>query len=155
METNKQVYYFATPDEAEAAFYSAFEMGDLQLMDDVIAAQDVSCVHPGSPALIGRESVLDSWKKILSNINEPVFYTEVMSRSVVGDIAVHLVAERIAKNHQPDSPTSLLLATNVYVHQENGWRLLMHHSSATPPQQQQAKQKDDPLATHEGPHTLQ
>jgi ketosteroid isomerase-like protein len=154
MKPDQPAYYFTTPDEAESAFYSAFEMADLQLMDDVLADQDVSCVHPASAALIGREAVLDSWKKILSNIKEPAFYTDVLSRSVVGNMAVHLVAERIARDHQPDSPTSLLLATNVYVHQENGWRLLVHHSSA-PPHQQQSTQSSDPVATHEGPHTLQ
>jgi hypothetical protein len=154
MKTNQPVYYFATPDEAEAAFYSAFEMGDVQLMDDVLAEHGVSCIHPGTSAIIGREAVLDSWMKILSNINEPAFYTEVLNRSVVDDIAVHLVAERIARNHQPDAPTSLILATNIYLRQKNGWRLMMHHASALP-NQQQARQSDEPVATHEGPHTLQ
>ena len=154
MKTNQPVYYFATPDEAEAAFYSAFEMGDVQLMDDVLAEQGVSCIHPGTSAIIGREAVLDSWRKILANIDEPAFYIEVLNRSELADVAVHLVSERIAKNHQPDAPTSLLFATNVYVLQTNGWRMLMHHSSASP-RQQQTKENNDPVATHEGPHTLQ
>ena len=33
MKTNRPTFYFANPDEAENAFYSAFEMCDLQLMN--------------------------------------------------------------------------------------------------------------------------
>lgn len=154
IKTNQPAFYFATSEEAESAFYSAFEMGDAQLMEAVLAEQGVCCVHPGSLPLVGREAVLDSWAHILSNSMEPVIYPEVLNRSVFDEIAVHLVAERIARDHQPDSPTSLVLATNVYVRQQNGWRIMEHHASLPREREDQTREKEI-VTTHEGPHTLQ
>lgn len=154
MKTNQSTFYFATPDETESAFYSAFEMGDVQLMEAVLAEHGVCCVHPGSLPLVGREAVLDSWLQILSNTIEPVIYPEVLNRSVFDDIAIHLVAERIAGDHQPESPTSLVLATNVYVRQKNGWRIMEHHASL-PREREEATKGKMPTVTHEAPHTLQ
>jgi hypothetical protein len=153
MQSNQTEFYFATADEAESAFYSAFEMGDVQLMDAVLALEGVSCIHPGTTVILGRDAVLDSWAKILQNINEPAFYTEVLNRSLVDNIAVHLVAERIAVDHQPDAVTSLVLATNVYILQQNGWRLMMHHASV-PSIQHSTSKNSGPAATHAGPETL-
>ncbi len=155
MKSNQPIFYFSSAEEAEAAFYSAFEMGDSQLMDAVLAKQNVSCIHPGSLPTIGREAVLDSWVQILSNLGEIVFYTEVIHRSMSDDMVVHLVIERIAASHQPDAEVSLVLASNVYVREQNGWRLQMHHASLPPPMQQDEKTSEHYTVTHDAPHTLQ
>jgi len=153
MKTNHPVFYFATPEEAESAFYSAFEMGDIQLMEAVLADDDVCCVHPGAIPLLGREAVLESWAQILAGEIEPVIYLDVLNRTVFDEVAVHLVNERIASDHQPDSPSTVVLATNVYVRQKNGWRLMEHHASV--PNRKPQKEQVDSQTTHEGPHTLQ
>ena len=153
MKNNQPEFYFATAEEAESAFYSAFEMGDAQLMDAVLADQSVSCIHPNSLPIVGREAVLDSWVQILSHINEPAVYPEVLNRSVIDDVAVHLVAERIAADHQIGSETSLVLATNVYIRQKNGWRMMMHHASVSSHAEETEEQ--EAVITHEAPQTLQ
>ena len=153
MKSNQPVFYFASAEEAEAAFYSAFEMGDVQLMDAVLAKNNVSCIHPGSLPIIGREAVMDSWSQILNNQATPVFYADVLSRSVVDDMTIHLVMERIASSHQPDADISLVLATNVYVREKQGWRLQMHHA-VLPPLEQEADHSQHTV-THDAPTTLQ
>ncbi len=129
MTKEKSEYYFATADEAEAAFYSAFEMGDKDLMEALLADESVSCIHPSSIPLVGRDDVLASWDQILETITESVIKIDVINRSNSKGIAVHLVSETFADSHDIDTEFSQALATNVYIHQKNGWRLMMHHAS--------------------------
>lgn len=158
MEKTTDNFYFLTAEEAELAFYSAFEAGDIELMNSLMADDNVSCIHPNALPIIGRIAVLDSWQKILSSLAEPAFYPEVLHRIVegdeVGNTAIHLVAERIAANHQMDTEKSLVIATNVYIKQKNGWRMVMHHSSL-PPYEEDDAIENDPSITHSGPQTLQ
>ena len=151
-------FYFATSDEAESAFYSAFEMADIGLMNSLIADHNVCCIHPNAMPIIGRTAVLASWHEILSTLAEPAFYPEVLHRSTegneVGNTAIHIVAERIAADHEIGTETSLVFATNVYIKQENGWRLMMHHSSL-PPYTEEEAIENDPSITHSAPQTMQ
>ena len=158
MQKSSDNFYFNNSDEAEAAFYSAFEMADISLMHALIADKNVTCIHPNAMPIIGRDAVLSSWSKILAGIEEPAFYPEVLHRSVegddVGNTAIHLVAERIAADHQLGTETSLVIATNVYIKQENGWRMMMHHC-ALPPYTEDQAIENDPAITHSAPHTMQ
>lgn len=158
MEKTTDNFYFSSSDEAEAAFYSAFEMADISLMYALFADNNVSCIHPNAMPIIGRGAVLSSWEKILSSLAEPAFYPEVLHRSVegneVGNTAIHLVAERIAADHELGTETSLVIATNIYIKQENGWRMMMHHSSL-PPYAEDEAIENDPSITHSAPLTMQ
>lgn len=158
MENTTDNFYFNTPDEAEAAFYSAFEMADISLMHALFADNNVSCIHPNAMPIIGRAAVLDSWNKILVTIDEPAFYPEVLHRTIegdeVGNTAIHIVAERIAADHKIDTETTLVIVTNIYIRQENGWRMMMHHSSL-PPYEEDEAIENDPSITHNGPLTMQ
>lgn len=129
MKNENSEYYFATADEAEAAFYSAFEMGDKDLMEALLADDNVSCIHPSSIPLVGRDDVLESWDQILETMTESVIKIDVINRSNSNGIAVHLVTETFADSHDIDTEFSQSLSTNVYIHQKNGWRLMMHHAS--------------------------
>ncbi len=44
---------------ANAAYYEAFVAGDFARMSAIWADEDVSCIHPGWPVLIGRKPVLE------------------------------------------------------------------------------------------------
>ena len=55
---------------ANAAYYDAFAAADFAAMSRIWAEDDVSCIHPGWPALIGRPSILESYRQILSNPNQ-------------------------------------------------------------------------------------
>lgn len=158
MENDENKFYFNTSEDAESAFYTAFEMGDIGMMDSLMADENVSCIHPNSMPVIGRDKVIASWTKILNTISEPAFYPELLHRTVegneVGNTAIHLIAERIAADHQEDTETSLVLVTNIYVKQINGWRMMSHHSSL-PPYEENEAIENDPSITHIGPQTLQ
>jgi hypothetical protein len=107
--------------EAYERFYQAFNLKDVTMMDDAwAAAHAVTCVHPGWNVLEGREDVLDSWHSILGNPNQPRIVTGGATATVFGDVAVLVCRELVA-----GSP---LVATNVFVLEEDQWRLLHHQS---------------------------
>ncbi len=57
---------------ANTAFYQAFSDRDAAAMRAVWSSQQqIACLHPGWPALIGHEEVLGSWDRILSNPDSP------------------------------------------------------------------------------------
>ncbi len=65
---------FTTPQDAEAAFYEAFEKGDLDAMMGVWADDDdILCVHPAGPRLSGVEQVREAWRQIFSGGTNPAF----------------------------------------------------------------------------------
>ena len=55
---------------ANAAYYDAFETADFAKMSGIWADDDVSCIHPGWPVLIGRQAILDSYRNILRSPNQ-------------------------------------------------------------------------------------
>jgi hypothetical protein len=55
---------------ANRAYYKAFADANVEAMNDVWGAGEVSCVHPGWPAIIGRDAVLASYRDILRNPNQ-------------------------------------------------------------------------------------
>jgi uncharacterized protein (TIGR02246 family) len=139
---------FPTPDDAESAFYEAFERGDLAAMMVVWAeGEDVVCVHPSGPRLVGFEAVRDSWMQIFSGtVKLSVRVTE--SRRVDGpSVCVRSVVESITSPGNEGAP-QFVNATNVYVLTDAGWRIAVHHAS--PPEQASPPDEDE----DEQPHTL-
>ncbi len=129
MKKETSEYYFATADEAEVAFYSAIETGNYDLMEAVLADDSVSCIHPSLMPLVGRDDVLASWKTILQTHSESAIKIDVINRKKSKGIAVHLVSEAFTENFDTNTAFSQALATNVYIQQKNGWKLMMHHAS--------------------------
>ena len=53
---------------AEAAFYEALTHSDLDAMMSVWSdEQEVVCIHPGGPRIVGLESVREVWRQMLSS----------------------------------------------------------------------------------------
>ena len=120
---------FQTPDEAEAAFYAAFETLDIALMGAVWAEQPSPvCVHPGGDLLQERSEVLSSWREILTGAERPELHYRVIQRSASEGLAVHLVEELIRPSRSREEPNRIL-ATNVYRKTAEGWRMTAHHAS--------------------------
>jgi ketosteroid isomerase-like protein len=130
---------FATPQDAEAAFYEALETGDLEAMMEVWAEdEEIVCVHPGGPRISGYEQVRASWAAILGSgqrlkveLTDQVYMQGMM-------LSVHSLHENIglvsdAGRQRP------VVATNVYVRQGGGWRLIAHHASPGPSPQRAAE----------------
>ena len=139
---------FPTPEDAESAFYEAFERADLAAMMVVWAeGEDVVCVHPAGPRLAGFEAVRESWMQIFTaNMKLSVRVTD--TRRLDGpSVAVRSVVESITAPGTESSP-QLVNATNVYVLTDAGWRIAVHHAS--PPEQVEAPVEDEAAQ----PHTL-
>jgi ketosteroid isomerase-like protein len=125
---------FTTALQCETAFYTAFNNCDLDLMMRVWASDTpIFCVHPGDAALHGRGSVISSWRKIFAGAGELNFSVSG-SRIVESDtLIVRFVHENI--RHGPGRRSlSVVLATNVFVRENDEWKLCSHHASAAPAQ---------------------
>jgi ketosteroid isomerase-like protein len=107
--------------EANEAFYRAFNQKDAEAMERAwSASESITCIHPGWNLLRGREDVLDSWRTILSNAGQPRIVTGGAGVTFLGDTALVLCRELVAG--------SALVATNVFVLEDDAWRLLHHQS---------------------------
>lgn len=123
---------FPTPDDAETAFYDAFERADLAAMMAVWAATDeIVCIHPQGPRLTGFEAVRDSWAQIFSG-GTTLRVRTTEARAFDGQaLSVHTVIEMVAPPGSETSVTSIF-ATNVYELTEGGWRMVVHHAAPAP-----------------------
>jgi ketosteroid isomerase-like protein len=121
---------FESSEQAEAAFYDAFQRGDLDAMRNVWADdRGVCCIHPGGVRLEGMAAVMESWASILAGEPQPTFLITDRRVHVGGDLAVHLLRENL---YLQGSLHGTALATNVYRRNKAGWRMVLHHASADP-----------------------
>ena len=111
---------------ANAAFYAAFAHRDATAMDDLWAREaPVACLHPGWEPLLGRDSVVASWRRILRGGGAPPsIRCEQPQAYLSGEAAWVICAEVV--------PGGVLAATNVFVHERGKWRMAHHHSSPLP-----------------------
>lgn len=120
---------FDTPEAAEAAFYAAFEQADLAAMMQVWdEAPDIACIHPMSRVISGRAEVGRSWQGVFASELRLRFTCEPVQLSHSGNLVVSVLYEHIQVVGET-KPRPPMLATNVYRHGEQGWRLVLHHAS--------------------------
>src|SRR3954471_11371003 len=121
---------YPTPDDAENAFYEAFERRDLATMMTVWAERDeIVCVHPRGPRLTGFEAVRDSWAQIFAGSGASVRVRATEVRRFDGNsVAVHSLVEVLGVPGQAGSP-QMVSATNVYELTDGGWRMVVHHAT--------------------------
>lgn len=121
---------FATPQEAESAFYNAFETADLAAMMSVWAEDEgVVCIHPGAPRLEGRELVREAWRQVFEAGNALSFTLTDVRYTQDSLLAIHLVREEISVDGEL---ASVMLTTNVYQFVDGSWRMTLHHASPEP-----------------------
>jgi ketosteroid isomerase-like protein len=134
---NQTRYY--TAQEAEAAFYGAFQNRDVDAMMAVWAEDDdILCIHPTGPVLAGRAAIQDSWRGIFQHSSALKFFLEERQRLHDGSLQVHVVQEYIRVGDDP--PQSPVFATNVYRLTDSGWRMVLHHASPSPKPKKQTQQ---------------
>jgi ketosteroid isomerase-like protein len=125
---------FATPDEAETAFYTAFANTDLEAMMAVWLDSDtVTCVHPVGPRISGQLAVRAGWAEIFQNSGGLKFRLGEVSRTQDALLAIHVLHEHITvPGESGERPPAV--ATNIYQLTGDGWRMILHHASpiATP-----------------------
>ena len=112
--------------EANAAFYSAFSRRDATAMDELWAREpQVACLHPGWEPLLGREAVMQSWRRILLGGGAPdALHCERPKAQVAGEAAWVICLEVV--------PGGALAATNLFVREGGRWRMAHHHASPVP-----------------------
>ena len=88
---------FATPQDAEAAFYEALVKRDLEAMMEVWADDDDSyCVHPGGVRVSGVERIRESWRRIFASGQDLRFSLRDQQMIHTMMLAVHSVYEHIS-----------------------------------------------------------
>ncbi|MDD2926249.1 nuclear transport factor 2 family protein [Rhodoferax sp.] len=116
-------------DETEANFYEALQTGDLERLMACWADEDeVICVHPGGPRLVGLGAVRAAFDAVLSNGSIRI-QVEALRKIESMTSAVHSVRERIEVLTSEGPVEAYALATNVYYKTAQGWRLVAHHAS--------------------------
>jgi ketosteroid isomerase-like protein len=125
---------FSTPREAEQAFYRAFERADLaEMMAAWAEEEDIVCIHPGAARRAGVVEVRESWRQIFASGQRLKFRLTATRTYAARTICVHSVFEHVAVLGE-QRPATPLVATNIYVLTERGWRLYLHHASPIAPE---------------------
>jgi uncharacterized protein (TIGR02246 family) len=119
----------ASPDDVEAQFYEALQQADLNKLMAVWSDDDeIACVHPGGPRLLGHAAIRASFEAIFANGAIALQPQGVRRLQALGCELHHLV-ERITLRDAQGERHAWVLATNVYVKTAQGWRLAAHHAS--------------------------
>ena len=114
--------------ETESAFYDALNRADLDALMALWADDDeIVCVHPGGPRLIGHAAIRTSWAAILEHGGLHIVPSQLHETHNLMS-SVHTLVEGTTAGGE----TAHLVATNVYVKTPRGWRIVLHHVSVAP-----------------------
>jgi ketosteroid isomerase-like protein len=118
-----------SPDDAEAQFYEALQRGDIDKLMAVWSDDDeICCVHPNGPRVIGPAAIRAAFDAMFSN-GVIDARPEKVRRVLSHGSAVHSVLERIQVMTDEGLQVAWVIATNVYLKTSLGWRLVAHHAS--------------------------
>lgn len=116
-------------DDIEAAFYDALQAGDIdQLMACWADEDDIVCVHPGGPRLVGAAAIRAAFEGMFAN-GAVHAYPERLRKVEALGAAIHNVLERVDLVTAEGTQRAWVVATNVYFKTAQGWRLVAHHAS--------------------------
>jgi ketosteroid isomerase-like protein len=119
----------ASSDDTEAQFYEALQRGDIEKLMAVWSDDDdITCVHPNGPRVIGAAAIRAAFDAMFSN-GAIDANPERVRRVITHGCAVHSVVERIQVMTDEGPQVAYVLATNVYTKSSVGWRLVAHHAS--------------------------
>jgi hypothetical protein len=109
---------------AQVEFYEAFASQSIVAMAKVWSTEYYCrCIHPGSPANEGRESVLYSWDQIFSSAAS--FYVEANPGAhieICGNTAICSCVEQMNGGGE-------LEVVNIFKRERGNWRMTLHMSS--------------------------
>ena len=109
---------------ANERFYNAFAQGNFEEMEAIWALEvAVSCLHPGHPPLFGQQAVLESWQLILQEGGTEGIQCASPLVSLYGELATVICYESLQGGH--------LLATNIFLLQQNEWKMVHHQAGPT------------------------
>ena len=127
----------ASPDEIEQQFYEALQRGDIERLMAVWSDdEDISCVHPGGPRVVGAGAIRAAFDSMFANGTIDA-RPEKVRRLQTHSCAVHSVLEQVRVMTEEGPQSAWVIATNVYVKGAQGWRLVAHHASPGSPREVQ------------------
>lgn len=128
-------------DDIEHAFYEALRHANLdQLMACWADEEDIVCVHPGGPRLVGTGAIRAAFADLFAKGNIQAYPERIHKIESLAS-AVHHLVERIELMTPQGPHTAWVIATNVFHKTAQGWRLVAHHASpGTPTDAQEAGQ---------------
>lgn len=120
-----------TAEEIEAAYYDAIGHADIDALMALWAEdEEIVCVHPGAPRLVGHAAIRAAWESIFERGGLDIRPVQLHAMHNMMTV-VHSVIEEVRRG--PDEAHEMhILATNVYLKTPHGWRLTMHHASVAP-----------------------
>ena len=129
MPRKKNAHHSA--EETEAAFYDAIARADIDALMALWADdEEIVCVHPNAPRLIGHAAIRQSFATIFARGHVQIRPVECHATNSI-TISVHNIIEEIS--HLPaNQPDIHILSTNVYIKTSKGWRIVAHHASVAP-----------------------
>lgn len=108
---------------ANASFYRAFTRGDFPAMSALWALKaPVTCFHPGSALLRGREEVLSAWRQIMTGPAPFEMRCDQPLVQLLGEGALVTCYE--GNDREP----AHLAATNAFVWEDGAWRMVHHQA---------------------------
>jgi ketosteroid isomerase-like protein len=123
---------FTTPQDAATAFYRAFEAKDIDAMMAAWAEdEEIVCVHPGGPRLVGFDAVRVGWEQIFAGETKLLFRLEELVVLETVGMALQSAIEQVTVGDNP-APRGTAIATNVFLRTPSGWRIVLHHASPAP-----------------------
>jgi ketosteroid isomerase-like protein len=134
-----------SPDETEATFYEALQRGDIELLMSCWSDEDdIVCVHPGGPRLLGAGAIRAAFETMFSQGTVRARPVQV-HRVGAPTSAMHSVVEHVDVLLPDGVHQAVVLATNVYHRTLQGWRLVAHHASAGAASSEQTGGSRQPL----------
>ena len=122
-------HLMASPDDVEAQFYEALREADIDKLMALWADDDeVFCVHPGGPRVVGPRAIRVTFEAMFAN-GRIHAHPERVRRLHTLDSAVHNLVERIELLTPEGQRVGYVVATNVYLKTAQGWRMVAHHAS--------------------------
>jgi len=127
----------STPDEIEQQFYEALQRADIESLMAVWSDDDdIVCVHPGGPRVVGAAAIRASFDAIFAN-GAIDARPEKVRRLQTMNCAVHSVLERVTVPTDAGPKAAWVVATNVYLKSGGGWAMVAHHASPGSPREAQ------------------
>ncbi|HKX94688.1 MAG TPA: nuclear transport factor 2 family protein [Methylibium sp.] len=119
----------SSPDDIEQQFYEALQQADIdKLMAVWSDDEEVACVHPGGPRMVGAGAIRASFEAIFGTGPIDV-QPDKVRRLHTHSSAVHHVLERVRVMGDEGPQTAFAIVTNVYIKTAQGWRMVLHHAS--------------------------
>ena len=119
----------ASPDDIEAAFYKAMRSADIgKLMACWADEDEIVCVHPGGPRLMGAGAIRAAFDLMFVNGNIQAWPEGICQIESLTSV-VRSVRERIEVRTDAGLREAYVIATNVYHKTAQGWRMVVHHAS--------------------------